>query len=42
MAITSVPEDQTDRIPPESFFPSVMTADVEQHGWLVTHFANDT
>ena len=42
MAITSVPEDRTDRISPESFFPSVMTADVEQHGWLVTHFANDT
>jgi hypothetical protein len=32
-AISGVPEDQTDRIPPESFLPSVMTADVEQHGW---------
>lgn len=40
VTITSILEDQTDHIPPEFFFPSVTTADVKRHDWLVPHFAD--
>lgn len=39
--ITSVVEEQTERIPPEFFFPGVTRADVARHAWLVPAFADE-
>jgi glyoxylase-like metal-dependent hydrolase (beta-lactamase superfamily II) len=38
--ITSVLEEQTDRIPPELFFPDARAADVRRHPGLVPDFAD--
>jgi glyoxylase-like metal-dependent hydrolase (beta-lactamase superfamily II) len=40
VTITSVVEDQTERIPPELFFPDARAADVAKHAWLVPDFAD--
>jgi len=38
--ITSVVEEQIERIPPEMFFPDATAADVARHPWLVPDFAD--
>jgi glyoxylase-like metal-dependent hydrolase (beta-lactamase superfamily II) len=38
--ITTVVEDQSERIPPEAFFPEATAADVAKHAWLVPDFAD--
>lgn len=38
--ITSVVEEQVERIPPEFFFPQATAQDVARHGWLVPDFAD--
>lgn len=39
--ITCVVENQTDRIPPEAFFPAATRAAVAKHAWLVPDFADE-
>jgi len=38
--ITSVLEEQVERVPPELFFPEARQEDVARHGWLVPDFAD--
>ncbi len=38
--ITSILEEQLERIPPEMFFPAATAADVARHTWLVPDFAD--
>jgi glyoxylase-like metal-dependent hydrolase (beta-lactamase superfamily II) len=40
VTVTSVVENQTDRIPPEFFFPAASAAAVAEHPWLVPDFAD--
>jgi glyoxylase-like metal-dependent hydrolase (beta-lactamase superfamily II) len=38
--VTSIVEEQVERVPPEMFFPGATAADVARHGWLVPDFAD--
>lgn len=38
--ITSIVEEQSERLPPELFYPGRTSADVQRHGWLVPDFAD--
>jgi glyoxylase-like metal-dependent hydrolase (beta-lactamase superfamily II) len=40
VTVTSVVENQTERIPPEFFFPAASAAGVGEHPWLVPDFAD--
>jgi glyoxylase-like metal-dependent hydrolase (beta-lactamase superfamily II) len=39
--ITSIVEEQTERVPAELFYPGKSNADVARHSWLSPHFADE-